>query len=422
MRLLLCTLFALLFLPGPAFARGTPAGMVEATGEARVSGRPAPAELVRDAAVEASWARIHAAPGATCGYPAPAQGWVALQPGQSCVVSLPVRLAGPGLSPVGATIRIRVLNLGLPVQEADRLFFSNEPEVVQRPGLLYQSVAEPGVTSRLFFHHENQCPRPLRLLVHVTNPNDRPVDCLLVEGQAGPHSDPVVVGHKAAARFLARYRDTAGIVARIPPHSARVLTKTLMDGRETVSGIVDVRPLDALPVVCQVRAEAELALPAADAGLLEQARGTVEVYRPAHKRISGRYQVGGNWLFLDLGYSPVSRVDGERQLEGDYGVTYTIDLELVNPFPAAQEVILSLSPRGGHARASVLLGGKVIETTSVYPPEEFRLAMFPLAPGQTRKITLTTIPEGGSAYPAWLVARAAVVRPSPAAGDDRVAR
>ncbi len=402
-------LLVLVFLPVPAAAGRQPvAGWAEERAAARVTGKPAPSWLVKQVALEASWPKIHPARGAAYTYSRGAQGARALLPGEACVVTLSVRLTAPGKVAVDARVRVRVRCEAVLGVESTRLLFSNHPESVTATGLLYQASAEPGSTNRLFLHHENRTARPLRILAHLTNPGSEPVECLITEAIGGPHRDPILAGHRAAVRFLDLYKDGVGRLVRIPPRSVRVVLDRRAARLQTVSGVIDVRPLSGGPLVCQVRAETQLALPPAGPALLEEARKAIEVYSPAQKQVSGRYAVGGGFLFVAMGKTPVPSLDGQRCLLGNYGVLYTFDIELTNPLPAPHDVHLAISPRGGWARGAFLYQGKVIETAGAGPPRESPITSVRLAPNQTRRIVLSSLPAGGSFYPTWLVARANV--------------
>jgi hypothetical protein len=394
---------------GPCRAGRLPvAGWAEPAGEARVTGRPATIRLVAQAALEASWEKIHPAPGARYSYCGPARGMATLRPGESCSVVLQVQIIARGRVTVDSAIRIRVRNVGLPVDEPARLFYSNEPESVAAPGVLYQAALAAGEGSRLFLHHQNRAARPLRFVAHVTNPGSAAVEVLISQGLGGPHLDAILAGHRAAARYLENYRDGAGLVARIPPHSARLLMDLEVARMETVSAIIDIRPLTGGPLVCQVRADDRIVLPPANNGLLMAAAVADHVYSPTHEQISGRYAVGGNWLFVDLGHTAVASIDGKRRLEGNYGVIYTAELELANPLPGEHVVVLAFSPRAGCSRGAFLVGGRLVEVGPGLPPQECRVATFRLRSGETRRVTVSMMPAGGSFYPVWLVARSDV--------------
>jgi hypothetical protein len=322
-------------------------------------------------------------------------------------VAVPFRIQAPGRVTVDAVVTVQVQNLGLPAAAADRLLYSNDPESVFATGLLYQAAAEAGEVSRLFFHHQNRAGRPLRFVASLVNPNDTAVDCLLTAGTGGPHGDPVLAGSRAAARFLAQYRDSAGVVVQIPPRGTRILDDRFARELDTVSGIIDVRPLTGAPVICQIQALGPGKGDTGTGASLAAARDTAEIYRPAHKEFTARYTLGGRWLFLDIGQAPVARIDGQGHLHGDYGVMYSVDIELVNPLPTTQRVMLALAPRGGWARGAFLVDGRVVEIGAGYPPTECPIATVRLEPGETKRVTVATFPAGGSSYPAWLVARPA---------------
>jgi hypothetical protein len=364
--------------------------------------------MVKQAALEETWRRIHLTKGAVVNYVAPAHGAAPVAAGRVVELRFPVRITGPRMLAVDTTLRIRVRNVAPPAAAAERLLYSNHPESVAAPGLLYQATVESGVNNRLFFHHQNHTPARIRVIATLTNPSDTAVDCLLTPALAGPHRDPVLTGHRAAARFLPLYRDGAALVARIPAHSARVVADIPTGPLETVSGIIDVRPMGeaeqgAPSLVCQVRAAKDVVLSPADASLLAEPAGPV--YTPASQQVAGRYSVGGNWTFLDLGQPPVASPDGSSHLDGNYGVMYTVQIELVNPLSEEHVAILAVAPRAGWARGAFLIDGRLVEAAAATSPQEVPLAQFRLRPGETRRVTIATLPCGGSSYPIWLLAR-----------------
>src|SRR5262249_61485997 len=106
----------------------------------------------------------------------------------------------------------------------------------------------------------------------------------------------------------------------------------------------------------------------------------------------------------------------------NYGVMYAVEIELAHPLPEEHVALLALAPRAGWARGAFLIDGWLVETGAATLPQEVCLAQFRLQAGETRRVTVATLPCGGSSYPVWLVARSgAAAGRAPTGGGRRPA-
>jgi hypothetical protein len=284
------------------------------------------------------------------------------------------------------------------------LLYSNDPERVGRPGVLFAAELAADRPARLLYHHQNASDEPLRVRVELVNPSDQPVDVQVIDGAAGPTWDAVEAGHRAAARYVRSSLQDLGTIVGVPARSEQAIVLQRLPPRTTVSGLFGLRGLGAglfVRVVAEAEAEPVVALRPAE----KPDRLSDQVYLSPVRPLSARYVVGKNWAFLNLGSEPLLTRETHRKLAGNYGVSYEWTLTLSNPTDQPQPVVLTLSPDAGDARGVFVIDGAVVEAPEVSPPVEADLATFELQPGERRVVRVQTLPVGGSSYPARLVIR-----------------
>jgi len=117
------------------------------------------------------------------------------------------------------------------------LHMSNSPEVVSRPGILYQSEATGNF--RLFYHHLNGATERQYLYVIAENNNPEPVTLrTLKSGVGGPVNDYMSLGQTASMRYLSS-QPTSPVL--INPGEKIILNPGLrhLNNREAVTGMQD---------------------------------------------------------------------------------------------------------------------------------------------------------------------------------------
>ncbi len=381
------------------------AGVLAETPVARVTGRPAPADLVRRAAAELAVAGVVREEGARVEVTGPAAGAQALDSGKSAKIRFPISITGPGLLDVTTEATVEVQNLDLTEQETRTLLYSNDPESVREYGVLFEGLVSPEGPVRMLYHHQNRMGKAFSFQIYLLNPGDEPVQVQIIQGEAGPYKDPIQAGHRAGERFLSAFTRDVGPIVRIPPKSVRPLLRERLDHLLTVSGVYSFRVVEGGPLVAHVSATAEPTAPQADAEALAAAQDEPHTYAMPDRNQSFQYEAGGRWLFMPLGKDAISGRTERRKLFGNYGVIYRIEIELNNPRAEEQAVRLVLTPDSGVARGVFLIEGRVVEAAQVAPPGEALLWRGKLAPGEKRKLSLQALPVGGTAYPVSLVVR-----------------
>jgi len=215
------------------------------------------------------------------------------------------------------------------------------------------------------------------------------------------------VGHRAAAEYLRSSVQGAGWVVDVPAGTAVTAISQILPIGSVASGVLEFRALG--PANLSVRVY--LKPSGSDLG-----PRPFEVYYPSpllgqwhypqpERSLTASYQVGGAWSFTTIGHQPaVGVADGDRLL-GSYGVIYNLTLQLSNPLPDPVEVELVMEPAGGPARAALVVDGRVTEVAMLRNTSESPFAKYLLLPGQSRTVSITTMPQAGSNYPVRLVAR-----------------
>jgi hypothetical protein len=383
-----------------------------------ITGQPAPAEFVLQAARAAVNDAVKPESGAVVTVGRTDTAPPEVPAGQSATVSFPVSVAGPDLIPVKAVVSVTVRNRDLDAREVGVLLYSNDPERVTAAGTLFAADLARDQATRLLYHHQNAGSEPLRLRLELVNPTDQPIDAQVIEGAAGPTWDAVEAGHRAAARYLHSALHEIGTIVRVPPRSQQAIALGRMTPRSTVSGIFGLRSL-ASGLSVRVSAEPDTApsislRPAAPIEKLSD-----QVYPAPERPVHARYVVGKNWTFLKLGGDPIAARGSHKKLQGNYGVSYELSLDLSNPTDQPQSVLLTLSPDAGDARGVFVIDGSFIEAPVTSPPLEADLATFLLQPGERRMVRVQTLPVGGSSYPARLVLKPAAPLRAAQATDPR---
>jgi hypothetical protein len=382
-----------------------PAGRIAAGPAAQVTGASTPAALVRKAAEECALEAVEREPGAAVKIAGQPQGVQALGQGQTATVAVPITVSGEGYLPVRTVARVRVTNVALPSEEARVLLYSNDPESVREYGTLYEGLIDQSGPARLLYHHQNRMGRTFAFQIYLVNPNKAPVDVQVVEGEAGPYIDPLQAGHRAGQRYLAAASRDIGYITRVPARGCRLVYLAQVPQLQTVSGIYSFRPMSGGPIVAHVRATSETSPPEVTDDLVAAARSEPHTYPSPKKDEKYTYTVGEHWAFVPMGRRAISGRSTNRKLFGNYGVLYNITVDINNPTDTERTVRVLLTPEAGWARGVFLIEGKLVEAPQVAPPGEAVLWSGKLAAGEQRRVTITGIPVGGSAYPVSLVVR-----------------
>lgn len=308
------------------------------------------------------------------------------------------------------------------------LIFSNDPERVPGPGILYRdTVSGP---FRVFLFHVNGSPEPLRFGVLMTNPGTAAVSVSVEQaGKAGPGTDPLVMGKQAVHLwFQPRSLYTYTVYGHHSVFLDAAIVDSMVPSGDALAAVVDA--LSSGPVVITTLAESVPSLTTAGMRVLPNTsvsgpdrtpmRGTfpgadLQCAVTAQLPLAGMLQVrlGSPRSYLHGS----SAVDGGRPTvdAGNYGVMYDVTLSLTaNPASQYGQYALLL-----HAHNSVFAGvagvageGGLFPAIVALPSDQpsvhsavqaVMLGMTRLLPWSPTTLNLQWMAAGGSTLPVDLL-------------------
>lgn len=343
-----------------------------------------------------------------------------LPPGGSEQFVVPVQIGGNGryFDQSGSTT-VTVQNLTLDAFLPQLLFYDDDPEHVGQDGVLFRGTVAAAQPTRLYYYHDNAAD-PRMLVVALTTNSQDPTSVQLVESRAGPNMDVMYVGHSVTKNFLLTKAQGEGIVVNLSQDDPFLLAAVPMAFRQLVAGAADLRVLSGGPVVVTVMAVSTGVDPRS---LLS---GPV-LPGDGHHR-TGIFKIadfGSDTLSYTAGGPDATLVIGDTDPTppsvdpaasghdyGDYGITHTIGLTMNNPGAAPFTAYLYFKPLAGPARASFLVGNSIVEIGCVRTPTPYQISSFELPPAQTTRVTVQTMTDGASFYPAQIGVTATPPQPA----------
>jgi hypothetical protein len=309
----------------------------------------------------------------------------------------------PNRIKVGREIPVEVVSGPDYVEPSNVVLFSNEPERVHGPGMLYQSNLLAGEKARLVYHHQNRSGRTLNFRVLLVNLSNLPQKIMWRSGCAGPDISTYLVGSVAAERYLLKLAGGQATYLTLSRHAIACVSESKLPANQSVSGLMDLHLLSGSEVGVMVLAEEANA-----GGYALNSRnpllygGTPPRYEPAEFKQHHMYDLDGNWLFLRVGKGEMRDRSG-KALIGDYGMLMEHVVTLMNSEARSRRVTLTFDATAGDAQGAFLINGRLVKTPIVRPRNPYTLHVFRLGPYEKREVSVMTIPAGGSHFPASLV-------------------
>ncbi len=298
------------------------------------------------------------------------------------------------------------------------LLFSDAPEEVPGPGILYQDHVSGDF--RVFFDHVDHTSGSLIFTILVTNDGQTPVDVQPTRvGYAGPSQDYFGTGQNAQMAWMT---GSAGEDVSLAPGQTAFLVPDLnrlvAAPSDDVTGIVDGTASGRVlvSVVAEAAPAASLAglsvLPAQATSAGFVGRGTFP-----HADLTVTASASGGYQHLDVGdpaqyvrgYSAVDQQPAEDY--GNYGVLYDVLLSMFTSGP--DRLALVFDPLGGPFAGAGLVGTGFGPGTPVDLPNGGTFAPDPLAGMLVSQIQLQAnvsqlvrfqwMPPAGSYLPATLI-------------------
>lgn len=377
---------------------------------AEVTGSPCPGSLIKYVAAQAVLRSAALERGAKLEVNPVEGADTALGSGLTRRVKVAVKAVGDGYITYAAQPEVEVHNSIMQADAPQQLFYSNSPERVTRYQVLYAGRLQPDISTRVLYHHQNALGKPVRFLVEIANPNALPATYRITKGVSGPLIDTVLVGYLASLSFVKDSSANASVMERVPPNSRLVVVSDLLGLQETSSGVMQIRQTDGRESYLRIAAlppDVESACAGSITPWQEPALSEVSghVYPSPAKTIEADYIIGQRWAFISIGKHAIGSHDAQKKLDGNYGVTYDINVKVQNPTTQTKKVRVMFDPTAGLASGVFIIDGRLVSAKYAKPPNEVQLASYELKPGEVRTVRITTLPVAGSNYPANLVVR-----------------
>lgn len=386
------------------------AGTIANDAALRVTGNPASARFIRNVAAGAAADAAQLRPGATIALdPGSVQGARELPVSNLLSVDVPLQLNGSDYFSVLGTTHVHIENVALPRIRPTRLLVSDYPEQLRENGVLFTASLARGLPQRFLYYHYNPQDQPARrILLLAKNPWAQPVTVQFISGEAGPGPNEMEVGHASTLRFLVREAQNEGNVVVIPGGSTATLIDQPLPPQSAVSNLLQLRLLDGDPVDLTLLAQNASDPPEESvdsAQLLESevkhARG---IYRVPEFYFDYVYQADSQSdLEIPIGQLPLPNLREGQALAGDYGVMQSIAVTIVNPTAAQAPIAIYENPRGGRATGTYLIDRTLVQSHAVVPFSKWKLREYRVPPHSTFRVSIVTMPEGGSSYPVRLI-------------------
>lgn len=390
-----------------------PAGKIPSFIKISVTGNPATEELLKSAVEKGIYLASDLVQGAKVKMKSLEMNSV-LYPGEWTMARASVSQYGENCFTVTGDVMVVVENHELREKADDLLFVSNNPEVLQSTGKVFEGEITAGESSRLLYHHGNLIGHDVKYLsMDVDNPSDQAAELYVTQGLGGPSVDSLFVGHVAAKRFLNREMNEEGLILSIPPGKRiRFFTQTIPAGKY-ISGIVKIWLVSGKQVKVSLISDDERSLPlgkdVANYAMLDRdnvashARGRFET---SQVTIEKAFTTSQEYDSVEMGFEPkVFESTTRQKLVGNYGLYHNYIFNLSNDKPDAKKIEISFVPGGGFARGCFVIDGNLVETRVLDPYKSQSQVIYnvQLKPDETKKLYIRTLPQSGAYYPVRIV-------------------
>lgn len=316
-------------------------------------------------------------------------------------------VTAPGMPPATRLVRFTLTNAIIPWNDAEILLVSNSPETIPFSKVLYTGALSAAQTVRLLFHHQNGSKaQHMFITVTLSNPDRDPVSVWVQGAVGGPSQEEVTPGHDAARTFLDEYAHHAGFLVRLPGNTTVPLFVEDLPPLGITSGIAQFSLLDGQRLNAQVAARLANDIeppPVSFAPDFDRVHQRGAFVRPQIGRTL-TYTVGGPPAITVLAADADLLHEGQTGalLQGNYGVVYRFNIEVVNPTSARAAAALVFHADGGQARGTFVINDQIVESALVQPNAPQPVITFSLRPQTRRTLRILTVPESGSNYPVRL--------------------
>jgi hypothetical protein len=331
-----------------------------------------------------------------------------LNEGESRSITVPASLKGDEYITLSKEIQVQITAAKNEREQVATLFISNNPEKINRAGVLMSEALPVKGSTRFLFHHMNSPDSEARkLLLRLVNNGSEECSVHIIHSMVGPSTDEIYSGHLATSLFWEQWQNDRGYVITIPSGNEFIVGATTIKSGQIVSGLSNFTALEGPPPQVVLEARGGTSVEAIDTGDRTRVKG---MFLKPEIAISKSHVIGRGFTFVYLGGKPYVREKSTgRENVGNYGVVYTIDIEIENPYDEENEAEIVFTPGGGPARGVFLMDNRLIETPMAAHLQEIAIQKYVLAPYEKKKITLTTFPQSGSNYPVRIVVKSRMI-------------
>jgi len=347
----------------------------------------------------------------------------ALTGGASALGRVRYRVEANDAFPVEGVVTVHAKNLSASIRSEEVLLYSNDPENVPGPAMLYGYDFLPKKAARLLWHHKNTGTSGLVVEYLLVNEGLAPAKVRVTMGESEGDPNPTLSGYRAATQFLSAWLADEAVEITLPPMSARPLIAVRANPGETVSGLARLeaetpgvrlmgRAVRAASWVGPWRvattgpdAWARMApVPLSALPPIERPP-TLHVYPHPFRKESFRYEQGGRYGYVRVGENAIPDASGEGKLHGNFGVLYDIDGTIENPTSSPAEVEIVFEASAGYTGALFEWGGSLVKAGLLQTKAEYLLSNIKVPPGERRSVQFRTIPLSGANYPVTIIVR-----------------
>jgi hypothetical protein len=385
------------------------AGMIPPLLSLRITGDPASADFVRENVARAVANAAQLRPGAQAVVgPDDVSFTGQLGEDDAADISVSWLTQGEQYFNVNGTSHVRVTNVAVPRISPDTLMVSDFPELLTEDGVLFTADLKPDAPSRFLFYHYDPPSQPdRRIVLRAQNDGPEPALVQFIIGSGGPDANEMEAGHEATKDFLVRMIQNEGRLITIPGNSSLNLVNAGLPHGTTISALLQLRLLSGPRVHLTLFAQDASADPNAPitqtdllVGERRHARG-IYLVPEFHQALS--WSVEDPYLDLQVGRLPLQNSMQGEALSGDYGVLQAFVVTVENPTAQPQPIAIYENPRGGAATGTFLIDGVLVQSHQVPAFSRYKIRQYVVPARGFVRVTLVTMPEGGSSYPMDLI-------------------
>ena len=259
----------------------------------------------------------------------------------------------------------------------------------------------------MFYHYDPPAQPDRRIVLRAENDSGEPALVQFIRGIGGPSPNEMESGHDATKQFLVRTIQNEGRLITIGANSSLNLVESDLPHGSVVCALLQLRLLSGDHIHLTLFAQNATDDPSAPitqtdllVGSQRHARG---IYTVPEFHQGVEWNVDDPYLELQIGQLPLPNSLQGEALSGDYGVLQSFVVNVENPSAQPQDIAIYENPRGGRATGTYLIDGVLVQSHQVPAFSRYKIRQYVVPARGFVRVTIETIPEGGSSYPLDLV-------------------